>query len=202
MAAKIMKRMVKVMMAMVKRIDQFRRTKPDIVSDDFFDYLIEEGFFTSPASTKYHGNYEGGLYEHSTHVADRLMWMTENLNLQWQRKESPWVVGMFHDLCKMDEYIKVVDEEGQVMMGTGEVKGEEAHFEHASDMLLKGHGDKSVMLLSQFMTLTEEEILCIRYHMGAYNSSDWEGFDRAIRKYPNVLFSHTADMYASKVLEK
>ena len=201
MAAKIMKRMVKVMMAMVKRIDQFRRTKPDIVSDDFFDYLIEEGFFTSPASTKYHGNYEGGLYEHSTYVADRLMWMTENLNLQWQRKESPWVVGMFHDLCKMDEYIKVVDEEGQVMMGTGEVKGEEAHFEHASDMLLKGHGDKSVMLLSQFMTLTEEEIMCIRYHMGAHNRDDWEGFDLAIRKYPNVLFTHTADMYASKVLE-
>ena len=87
------------------------------------------------------------------------------------------------------------------MMGTGEVKGEEAHFEHSNDYILKGHGDKSIMLLSQFMTLTEEEILCIRYHMGAYNRDDWEGFDKAIRKYPNVLFTHTADMYASKVIE-
>jgi len=49
-------------------------------------------------------------------------------------------------------------------------------------------------------SLTEEEILCIRYHMGAYNCDDWEGYDKAIRKYPNVLFTHTADMYASKVL--
>ncbi len=189
------------MKEMIKRMNQFNRTKPGYVTNSLTDYLLSQGFFLSPASTKYHGNYEGGLYDHSTNVADRLMWMTENLNLEWQRKESPWIVGMFHDLCKMDEYIKVVDEEGQVMMGTGEVKGEEAHFEHASDVLLKGHGDKSIMLLSQFLTLTEEEILCIRYHMGAYNRDDWEGFDRAIRKYPNVLFTHTADMYASKIIE-
>lgn len=189
------------MKEMIKRINQFSRMKPAIIPDELSNWLIENEFFLAPASRKYHGAYEGGLYYHSTNVADRLMWMTENLNLEWQRKESPWIVGMFHDLCKMDEYIKVVDEEGQVMMGTDEVKGEEAHFEHASDVLLKGHGDKSIMLLSQFMTLTEEEILCIRYHMGAYNRDDWEGFDKAIRKYPNVLFTHTADMYASKVLE-
>jgi hypothetical protein len=88
-----------------------------------------------------------------------------------------------------------------VCLTTAEVKGEEAHFEHAADVLLKGHGDKSIMLLSQFMTLTEEEILCIRYHMGAYNRDDWEGYDRAIRKYQTVLWTHTADMYASKVLD-
>lgn len=193
--------MVKLMKEMIKRLNQFSRTKPALIPNYLTDYLTDNGFFLSPASTKYHGNYEGGLYDHSTNVADKLMWMTENLNLEWQRKESPWIVGMFHDLCKMDEYIKVVDEEGQVMMGTDEVKGEEAHFEHSSDVLLKGHGDKSIMLLSQFITLTEEEILCIRYHMGAYNRDDWEGFDRAIRKYPNVLFTHTADMYASKVIE-
>lgn len=60
-------------------------------------------------------------------------------------------------------------------------------------------GDKSVMMLSQVMTLTEEEMLCIRFHMGAYVTSEWDAFDRAIRKYQSVLFTHTADMYASKV---
>ena len=58
------------------------------------------------------------------------------------------------------------------------------------------------MMLSQFITLTEEEILCIRYHMGPYVTADWDEYDKAIKKYPNVLFTHTADMYASKVLEK
>ena len=75
------------------------------------------------------------------------------------------------------------------MMGTGEVKGEEAHFEHSSDVLLKGHGDKSIMLLSQFMTLTEEEIMCIRYHMGAYVRDDWE-FEQS-----EIQCVFTADMH-------
>lgn len=184
----------------LKRLNMFVKMMGETVPSDFSDWLADNGFFLAPASTKYHGNYEGGLFDHSFAVTEQLVSLTDKLNLGWQRKESPWIVGMFHDLCKMDEYIKVVDEEGQVMMGTDEVKGEEVHFEHASDVLLKGHGDKSIMLLSQFITLTEEEILCIRYHMGAYVRDDWEGFDRAIRKHPNVLFTHTADMYASKVL--
>ena len=33
------------------------------------DWLVERGFFTAPASTKYHGAYEGGLYAHSFEVA-------------------------------------------------------------------------------------------------------------------------------------
>ena len=107
---------------------------------------------------------------------------------------------MFHDLCKIDNYLTVVDDPGEIMMGTGKEKGKEIHFEYNPNTILKGHGDKSVMLLSQFMTLTEEEILCIRFHMGAYEGQDqWDNYDKAIRKYETVLFTHTADMYASKV---
>ena len=32
-----------------------------VVSDDMMEYLTAYGFFTAPASTKYHGNCEGGL---------------------------------------------------------------------------------------------------------------------------------------------
>ena len=36
--------------------------------------------------------------------------------------------------------------------------------------------------------------------MGAYEGQDqWDNYDKAIRKYETVLFTHTADMYASKV---
>ena len=52
------------------------------------------------------------------------------------------------------------------------------------------------------MDLTEEEKLCITYHMGAYETSNWNEFEKAIRKYENVLWTHTADMYASKIVEK
>ena len=73
------------------------------------------------------------------------------------------------------------------------------HYEYNTNTLLKGHGSKSVMILSQLFTLTEEEMLCIRYHMGAYEKEEWPEFDAAIRKYQNVLWTHQADMLASKV---
>lgn len=166
-------------------LDKMVRQK--IVSQQLYSWLIDNGFKTAPASTKFHGAFEGGLYEHSKAVTDKLLLFTQKLNLRWERPESPYIVGMFHDLCKIDAYVKSTPYE-EVNM-----------YAYNENQILKGHGDKSVMLLSQFMTLTEEEILCIRYHMGAYETEDWKQFDLAIKKYPNVLFTHTADMLASKL---
>lgn len=163
-------------------------------------YLEEEGFFTAPASTKYHGNYEGGLYDHSSKVFERLNKLTIDNNLRWERDESPFIVGMFHDLCKCDQYKKVYDDTVEyVVSGKKLVPADKFHYEYDQNTLLKGHGSKSVIILSQFINLTEEEMLCIRYHMGAYETDEWDEFGKAIEKYPNVLWTHMADMLASKV---
>ena len=159
---------------------------PDIISEEFKQFLVNKGYFVSPASTKYHGNYDGGLYAHSRAVCKRLVELTKANNLKWSRPESPAIIGMFHDLCKYDCYKPVT------------VDGRRA-YEYNTDTVLKGHGAKSVMLLTRFMTLTEEEVLCIRYHMGAYEKEEWTEFDKAIHMYPNVLWTHMADMLASKV---
>lgn len=183
-----------------RRIELFDGLMKEIITKDFYNWLIKNKFFTQPASTKYHGAYEGGLFDHSYEVTQVLLDMTDRLNLEWKRPESPYIIGMFHDLCKIDNYLTIIDEPGETMMGTGEVKGKEVHFEYNPNTILKGHADKSIMLLSQFITLTEEEMLCIRFHMGAYEGQDqWDNYDKAIRKYETVLFTHTADMYASKV---
>ena len=183
-----------------RRIELFYGLMKEIITKDFYNWLIENKFFTQPASTKYHGAYEGGLFDHSYEVTQVLLDMTDRLNLKWKRPESPYIIGMFHDLCKIDNYLTIVDEPGETMMGTNEVKGKEVHFEYNPNTIIKGHADKSIMLLSQFITLTEEEMLCIRFHMGAYEGQDqWDNYDKAIRKYETVLFTHTADMYASKV---
>ena len=47
-----------------------------VVSDDMMEYLMAYGFFTAPASTKYHGNYEGGLLNHSRMVTEYLLALT------------------------------------------------------------------------------------------------------------------------------
>ena len=151
-------------------------------------HLIEAGFFDAPASTKYHGNYAGGLCDHSINVAEVLIDLTEKLNLSWQRSESPLIIGFFHDLCKIDNYVK------EPYDGT---------YTYNTETLFKGHGDKSLMLLSSLLLLTEEEAACIRYHMGAFcKESEWSDYTSAVHKFPNVLFTHTADMVAAHIIEK
>lgn len=161
------------------------------------DYLVSNGFFTAPASTKFHGNHEGGLYQHSFAVAKFLVQLTEDNHLKWKNRGSPYIVGMFHDLCKIDQYRHPIRTD--ISMDGSPIE-DTTSWEYVPDTLLKGHGDKSVMLLSQFYHLSEEEIMCIRYHMGAFtDKAEWNDYTRAIKAYPNVLWTHHADMLASHV---
>lgn len=91
-------------MTLAERIEKFNNLMGDIVPPEVKKDLLDKGFFTAPASTKYHGNYEGGLFDHSYMVARYLKKLTEECRLDWQNPRSPLLVGMFHDLCKMDNY--------------------------------------------------------------------------------------------------
>lgn len=177
----------------VNRIEAYqklmRKCPDDKLSMRFVINKLENmGFFTAPASTRYHGVYEGGLFDHSLEVTKYLIDLTEKLDIKWANPRSPYVVGMFHDLCKCDSYLD-----------TGEVDGKTV-YTYNNETLLKGHGDKSVMLLSSIISLTDEEVACIRYHMGAFTKKkEWNNYTRAVHKYATVLYSHTADMLASHV---
>lgn len=144
------------------------------------------GFFTAPASTKYHGAYHGGLFDHSLTVAENLVKMTKKLGLKWDRERSPYIVGMFHDICKCDNYRFDIETDKYICN---------------PDIIIPGHGDKSIIMLSKNMDLTDEEIACIRWHMGAFETDPkmWKYYGRAIEEYPNVLYTHTADMFASRI---
>lgn len=170
------------MLTTADRINQYKEFMGDFTDSVILDKLVEIGFFEAPASTKYHGNYPGGLFDHSLMVAEELVRITDKLGIDWKRKRSPFIVGMYHDLCKCDSYEK--NDDGYV------------YSNHDS---FPGHGAKSVMVLSTIHQLTEEEVFCIRYHMGAYEKEEWNYYDRAIRKYQNVLWTHVADMSASKI---
>lgn len=168
------------------------------------EFIETSDFTTSPASTKYHGSYPGGLLEHSVNVMYTLYKLTENNRLSWYRPESPIIVGLFHDICKVDAYkpkksakLLYTDEDG-VYQTVSTYDG----FEYNNETLLKGHGDKSVMMLASLIQLTEEEVACIRYHMGAFtDKEEWNDYTRAIHKYPNVLWTHHADMIATHIME-
>ena len=157
-------------------------------ADALLSYLMSDAcdFFRAPASTRFHGSYEGGLFDHSLRVARELVNLTEKLGLMWEDTKSPIIVGLFHDLCKCDNYIYDIETNG---------------YKYNPDIIIPGHGEKSVILLQKYIDLTDEEIACIRWHMGAYEKDPkmWEYFGRAIETYPNVLYTHTADMIASKI---
>lgn len=67
-------------------------------AEQLLEWLEEKGFFTAPASTKYHGNYAGGLVEHSNHVFERLSEIFPKAG----NAESMAIVGLLHDVCKID----------------------------------------------------------------------------------------------------
>jgi hypothetical protein len=154
------------------------------LSREFTEWLRIEGFYTAPASTKWHGDYDGGLFDHSLEVMNALVEFTRKFDLVWEKQRSPYIVGMFHDLCKILFYGK--DEKGKYFWR------EDAP---------KGHGDLSVEILKKWIPdLTEEEEYCILYHMGAFTEKEkWNAYGDAIKKYPNVLWTHHADMYATKI---
>ena len=159
--------------------------------DDMLELLIDHDFFVCPAAQKYHGNYIGGLYDHSKQVAIELYTLTVKLDLKWDSPDSPLIIGFLHDLCKLDQY-KIVESEN----------GEGSTIEYNKEQLYDGHGEKSlIMALDLGGYLTDEEKACIRYHMGAFtDEKEWKYYTRAIKQFPNVQYTHTADMIASQIL--
>lgn len=180
-------------------------TKKDIMADflagtykdGFLEWLEDSGFYKAPASKGHHGAYPGALFDHSLQVTYELINLTNKLGLTWQREQSPAIVGMMHDLCKIDAYIPI-------MATTQDLKGNDCDvpmgFEYNREQLLDGHGEKSCILALRWIDLTDEEIMCIRYHMGAFEGEKkWSKYSGAVANFPNVLYTHTADMIASQI---
>ena len=76
--------------------------------DKLLDWLEKSDFFEAPASTKYHGNYAGGLLEHSLNVYDCLVsYLKSDRAKQFgfeYSDESIAIAALLHDLCKMNTY--------------------------------------------------------------------------------------------------
>lgn len=167
-----------------ERMDAFVAFAPEV--QHLTCWLKDMGYFNVPASIDHHGCHRGGLFDHSMETAKALVALTDGMKLRWFRKESPKIVGLFHDLCKCDRYVCYED-------GTYALR--------KTPDILPEHGAKSVILTLKHLPLTDEEIACIRWHMGAYETDTklWNSYGEAVKRYPNVLYTHTADMIASKI---
>lgn len=168
--------------------------------DDLLDWLNHSDFFTAPASTRFHGNHEGGLLEHSINVYNSLVSLLENTGLKENySNETIAVVALLHDVCKVNYYKK----------GTRNVKENgvwvQKEVYEVDEKFPCGHGEKSVIILQNFIHLDSEEIFAIRAHMGGFDTSvkGGEYFIGKIFERSNLaLLTHLADMESTYLLEE
>ena len=154
--------------------------------DNLIEFLNRSDFFEAPASTRFHGCFKGGLLEHSMKVYEILKTKTED-------SDSVKIIALLHDICKVSyyktDYRNAKNEQGV---------WEKVPYYTVDDLIPYGHGEKSVMMISEFIKLTPEERYAIRWHMGFTEPKELYGtIGQAYKKYPIALLVHEADLEAT-----
>ena len=156
--------------------------------EDVIGDLESWGFFTAPASAGHHLNVEGGLARHSLNTCKAALAVFEAM-----KTVEP---GLEHEV-KRDSIILCSliweDAEGYKITYKG---------------FPMGHGEKSLtLLLCSGLPLNDDEMLAIRWHMGAWGVNqnsyeDMRNYDAARKLYPLVTIIQTADGLAASIMER
>ena len=178
--------------------------------DDVIKDLEELGFFEAPASAGHHLNVAGGLVEHSLNTCKAALAVYEGMQkiepyLEREiKRESIIIASLLHDVCKSDIYKRSVKRR-KTNLGTWE---DSEGYKLTYKNFPMGHGEKSlVMLLCSGLELYDDEMLAIRWHMGAWgiNMNSYEeqrNYDAARTLYPLVSIIQTADGLAASIMER
>ena len=175
-------------------------------SEELLNWLKSSTFFTDPSAKAHHGNFDGGLCEHSLNVYNKLVQFYNIYKEEFPEEkvisdESIAITALLHDLCKVGLYKK----------GFRNVKNEETdrwekkEVYEWNDTLGMGHGEASVYIIQSFMKLERCEALGIMWHMGGYSASvkgGDNGINVARSQTPLVSLISMADSWASQFMEE
>lgn len=185
----------------IKRFEELLLSTKRQGIDKLLEFIRKSDFYTAPASTKYHSCHEGGLLEHSLNVYDCLA--NKAKNPTWQElyekfpQDSIIISSLLHDLCKT--YFYAVDYRNKK---NDDGVWEKVPFYTVNDKIPYGHGEKSVMMIEEYIKLTGQERYAIRWHMGwSEPKENYNALGSAMTKYPLVLALHEADQEATYLLE-
>ena len=189
-----------------EQVEFFRNTLSGIDRDGMdalMQFIEKSDFYTAPASARFHSAVEGGLLDHSINVYNCLLRKKQSEGTLWHEvladvpEESIAITALLHDLCKTYYYA--------VEMRNKKVNGEwiQVPSYRIEDKIPYGHGEKSVMMIEEYIKLKPMERYAIRWHMGPYSGEqDWNTLSAAMEKYPLVIALFEADMEASHLMEK
>lgn len=164
--------------------------------NELLDWLEKNKFYDSPASSRFHGAFAGGLLLHSLNVYEELVRLTNAYPELEFNPESLIVTALFHDLCKVNMY--VTEKRNR--------KNEHGQWESYDAYAIKesfcygGHGSKSVYLVQHFIDLSPEEATAINCHMSCWDGNKDVG--RAFEQFPLAFLLHVADESATYIREK
>ena len=161
--------------------------------EDVINFLEKSDYFKAPASTRFHGYFEGGLAEHSYKVYELLKKKVAEHSEVNTTDDTIIICGLLHDICKCNfykvDYRNAKNERGE---------WEKVPYYTVEDSIPYGHGEKSVMMITEYMKLTNEEKYAIRWHMGFTEPKEqYQTIGIAYKKYPLALLLFEADLEAT-----
>lgn len=174
---------------------------------DFIERIPEE-YFISPASTKYHGAFSGGLMYHSLGVLKSVLDTCDVYLMDKYRKLyltsanvkdintairhdicSSLPAILLHDFCKVGKYKFIEDKKKYEYNNDSEPS-----FQHGAESYRR--------IVHEGFHISKEWELAVVYHMGVFDVSKQEmlDFSSITEKVSEVLLLHHADMISSKIL--
>lgn len=184
--------------------------------DLFLAKMENSDFYYAPASTRYHGNFKGGLVDHCLNVYYRLINLVKLAGLEDRvSDESCIIVALMHDLAKRNFYsISIRNKKKYSESGKRDDRDGNGRYDwvsvpgyvvaDSSERFLYGnHEQTSEFMASQFIDLTVEESVAILHHMGGLSfDSTKEDYFSIYRRYPLSLLLFEADMIAACIDER
>ena len=162
---------------------------------DLLDWLETTDFYSAPASTRFHGNYPGGLLEHSLNVYDEMKRLLSVYPEIHAKEDSVVIASLFHDLCKVNFY---ATEKRNRKREDGQWERYDA-YTIQEKLCFGGHGSKSVYLVQHFIRLKPEEAVAINCHMSSWDGNKDVG--NAFTQFPFAWLLHVADESATYISE-
>ena len=158
-------------------------------------WLEESDFFTAPASSKFHCDYEGGLCEHSINVCNQLGKLLKAYPEITATGETAAIVTLLHDVCKIGFY-KTDYRNAKNAEGVWE---KVPYYATEEQFAYGNHGGKSVFLIGKYIKLTDEEAVAIQCHMG--NEDGKYSTSKSFEQFPLAWLLHVADEAATYIVE-
>lgn len=181
-------------MTNIERFESLARETGKDNIEELIQYCRDSDFYTAWASSSYHLNTKGGLLQHSLNVCDYALKLWENFNSSVPR-ESVIFCSLFHDLGKCglkgDEYYI------PNTLKSGKTSGSKPIKINPS-LRIKNHAWRSILQLSKFVDLTENEKVCIISHDGFYQA---ENRQTMLDIFELLFIIHSSDLYVARFVE-